>query len=33
MLPYSHRCFGGGARKLGGVLWIEAEPAAPGLAE
>ena len=32
MLPYSHRCFGGAIRKLGGVLWLEAEPAAPVLA-
>ena len=32
MLPYSHRCFGGAIRELGGVLWFEPEPAAPYIA-
>ena len=32
MLPYSPRCFGSAIRKLGGVLWLEAESAAPYLA-
>ena len=32
MLPNSHRCFGGAIRELGGVLGLEAEPAAPYIA-